>query len=67
MEIDSIFPSRIFSSKISTRAKILAEWKTALILLQLRRCSKQYLEFIRRAIRPALLMSMQITKLQIVF
>ena len=30
MEIDYIFPSRIFSSKKSARAKIFTEWKTAL-------------------------------------
>ena len=29
MEIDYIFPHRIFSSKKSARAKILAEWKAA--------------------------------------
>ena len=29
MEIDHIFPRRIFSSKISASAKILTEWKTA--------------------------------------
>ena len=29
MEIDYIFPRRIFSSKKSAHAKILTEWKTA--------------------------------------
>ena len=29
MEIDYIFPRRIFSSKKSARTKILTEWKTA--------------------------------------
>ena len=33
MEIDYIFPRRIFSSKNSAPAKILTEWKTAFSLL----------------------------------
>ena len=32
MEIDYIFPYRIFSSKKSSRVKILIEWKKALNL-----------------------------------
>ena len=39
MEIDYIFPLRIFSSKKSARAKILTEWKTALCF-----CAEVYLE-----------------------
>ena len=33
MEIDYIFPRRIFSPKNSAREKILTEWKTAFSLL----------------------------------
>ena len=46
MKIDYIFPRRIFSSKKSTRAKILTEWKadlkfTAAINIKFIKCFEQ--------------------------
>ena len=35
MEIDYIFPRRIFSSKEAARAKILTEWKTAFTMAEI--------------------------------